>query len=159
MPHVARLVDEIAWLGVDNVRSQLEPPAALEHERELVLAPVEVDGSGEAPRNDRVLDEREAPVRRIAGHDEPRPDDPELPGDGLRRSNDRAPKAQIEECHGVLPPGFAIPDQPVPQRLTPCSRTRSGSQVIAQKTRLVCVARVRFPGLARLPRAWLHGGG
>jgi hypothetical protein len=109
VPHVARLVDEVSRLGVDDIRSQLETPAALEHERELVLACVDVDGRGEATRNDRVLHDREAPVRRTARHDEPRPDNTELAGDGLRRSNDRVPKAKIQERHAVLPPRARCP--------------------------------------------------
>src|SRR5215216_1160085 len=59
VPYVAGLEDEIARLPMHDAGSEHEAPSTLEHERELILAGVEVDRDGETSRDDRVLERSE----------------------------------------------------------------------------------------------------
>ena len=59
VPLVARLVDEVAGPGLDDVVAEQRAHPALDDVAVLVLARVAVEGGGERPRAHRVLDERE----------------------------------------------------------------------------------------------------
>jgi hypothetical protein len=63
VPLVARLVDQVAGSGLDDVVAQQRTHAPLEHVAVLVLARVAVQRRGERARRHRMLDEREALVR------------------------------------------------------------------------------------------------
>ena len=76
MPLVARLEDQVAGPGLDDVVAQQRTHAPLEHVAVLVLAGVQVQRRGERARGHRVLDQREpltrlGPVDHEAGADAP----------------------------------------------------------------------------------------
>jgi hypothetical protein len=78
VPLVARLVDQVAGTGLDDVVAEERAHAALEHEAVLVLAVVAVQRRRQPARRHRVLDEAEAAVRVRAR-------DHEAHTDGLER--------------------------------------------------------------------------
>jgi hypothetical protein len=89
MPLVARLVDEVAGLGVDDVVAEQRAHPALEHVGVLVLAAVAVQRRGELARAHRVLDEREAAVVGLVGVDhEADADRAEAAGLAVTRADD-----------------------------------------------------------------------
>jgi hypothetical protein len=99
VPDVARLVDEVAGSCMDDLVTQLEPPGPFEHERVLVLARVQVHRRGEAPRDDRVFDERKPILGDLPIHDETSSDATEIAGDGVSGADDRCPEAEVSERH------------------------------------------------------------
>jgi len=60
VPLVARLVDQVARAGLDDLVAEQRAHAALQDVAVLVLARVEVQRGGEGARRHRVLDQREA---------------------------------------------------------------------------------------------------
>jgi hypothetical protein len=58
VPHVARLIDEVAGCGVHHVRSLLEPPPPSSTNENSSSHLWRWTGAASPPRDDRVLDER-----------------------------------------------------------------------------------------------------
>ena len=91
VPLVARLEDEVARAGLDDVVAQQRAHAPLEHVAVLVLAGVQVQRRGERARGHRVLDQREPLARLCPVDHEADADAAEEALLGLVRADDPGP--------------------------------------------------------------------
>ncbi len=80
VPLSARLVDEVARTGLDDVVAEQRAHPALEHEAVLVLAVVAMERRSEMTRRHRMLDESEAALRVLSRNDEANADAAERSG-------------------------------------------------------------------------------
>jgi hypothetical protein len=80
VPLVARLEDQVAGLGHENLVAEQRADLPLQDVAVLVLSRVPVQRRGQGPRTHRVLDEREVTARLLPVDHEPDADAAEEPG-------------------------------------------------------------------------------
>ena len=115
VPLVARLEDEVARAGLDDVVAEQGTHPSLEDEAVLVLARVQVQRGSERPRRHRMLHEREALARLVPVDHEANADRPEEALRSFVRAHDlRACRSRlhlvlllsiytdVKRCGGIL---------------------------------------------------------
>jgi hypothetical protein len=108
VPLIARLERQISGVGVDHVVAEQRAHPPFEHEAVFVLAAVLVKRRAEAPRRDRVLDEREAAARFLGPDHEAHAHRPEVGVLALRGAELARSLGGVEAAKGLGEVGHRI---------------------------------------------------